>query len=76
MDFRAYRWNTLSLDDVTNGVLHLVFAGTNGLTYRTLGSSNFSAWTPVSTNTVGPSGYFELRLPATSAAGFHRVVTP
>jgi hypothetical protein len=76
VNFRAYRWNTLSLDDASNDVLHLVFAGTNGISYRTLWSSNLASWTPVSTNIVDASSYFELLLPAASPAGFHRVVTP
>ena len=43
VNFRAYRWNTLSLDDASNDVLHLVFAGTNGISYRTLWSSNLAS---------------------------------
>lgn len=59
-DFRAYQWNTLSLDALSNGVPEFVFAGTNGQTWRTLASSNLANWIPISTNLIGPSNYFEL----------------
>jgi hypothetical protein len=76
VDFRAYRWNALSLDDATNGVLHFVFAGTNGTTWRVLVSTNLGTWTPILTNTVGPASYFDCVLPATAPASFYRAMSP
>ncbi len=40
LNFKPYWINALSLDDGTNGSLHLVDAGTSGQTYRTLSSPN------------------------------------
>jgi len=77
VDFKAYHWNTLSLDEVTNGTMHVVFAGTNGLTYRLLTSAEFRQWSPVATNTMGPDSFWELFLPVSNSGnGFYRAVTP
>lgn len=63
VNFKAYHWNALSLEAVTNGALYCIIADTNGLTCRVLTSTNLVQWLPVSTNTVGPSNYFETFLP-------------
>jgi hypothetical protein len=58
--------------------LHLVYAGTNGQTYRVLTTSNLTGqWLPVTTNTLLASNYFDLFLPLTSDPGrFYRAVCP
>ncbi len=74
LNFKAYRINALSLDDVANGSLHLVYAGTNGQTYRVLSSPNLLEWQPVATNTLDASRYFEFFAPVTNgAARFFRI---
>jgi hypothetical protein len=60
MDFRAYRWNALSIDGFSSGVLDLVYAGTNGQTIRVLASTNLIDWTTIATNTIGPSNLVDL----------------
>jgi hypothetical protein len=65
-DFKAYRWNTINVDSSANSTLHLVYAGTNGQTYRVLTTSNLNgSWLPVATNTLLASNYFDLFLPMT-----------
>ncbi|HWH71971.1 MAG TPA: choice-of-anchor Q domain-containing protein, partial [Candidatus Sulfotelmatobacter sp.] len=77
VDFKAYQWNALSLEDATNRLMHLVFAGTQGQTYRVLESIDLVGWLPVATNTIGPSNYFEVFVPMSSAgAHLFRTVTP
>ncbi|HEX5218676.1 MAG TPA: choice-of-anchor Q domain-containing protein [Verrucomicrobiae bacterium] len=78
VDFKAYRWNALSLESASNGVLHLAFAGTDGQTYRVLSSSNLVDWLPVSTNTTGTSNLFEFFDPTiqSNQLRFYRTVSP
>jgi hypothetical protein len=77
VNFKAYRWNTLSLDAVTNGVMHCVIADTNGQTCRVLTSTDLIQWLPISTNTIGPSNYLDVFLPLTDEPGrFYRTVSP
>ena len=76
VDFKAYRWNALSLDDYTNGILHLVFAGTNGQTQRLQASTNLAHWDAIATNAIGPSNYFETFIPMTGGIGFYRTTYP
>ena len=77
-DFKAYVWNSINIDSMTNGNIHLVYAGTNGQTYRVLTVSNFtSPWLPVATNTLTASNYFDLFLPMTGGPlHLYRAVTP
>jgi len=63
VNFKAYRWNALSLDEATSNQLKLVYAGTNGHTIRLLASSNLIDWVTVSTNTVGASNLLEFHVP-------------
>jgi hypothetical protein len=74
IDFRAYRWNSLSIEGITNGSFHLVFAGTNGATRRVLISSNLTDWSASATNVIGPSNYFHIFDPviAGRASRFYR----
>jgi hypothetical protein len=73
-DFAAYQWNTLSPDTAVTGMLHLVFAGTQGQTYWLLESTNLVGWLPVATNTVGPSNYFEVFVPINGDSHFFRTI--
>jgi hypothetical protein len=66
INFKAYHWNALSLEAITNGSMYCTIADTNGLVVRVLTSTDLTGpWLPVSTNTVGPSNYFETYLPIT-----------
>jgi fibronectin-binding autotransporter adhesin len=77
INFTAYRWNALSLDDATNGVLHIISAITNGQTTRLLASPDLVLWSPIATNTIGPSNYWELFLPVGSdSAKLYRLAIP
>jgi hypothetical protein len=77
VDFTAYRWNTLSLDDVTNGVMHIITAATNGRTVRLQSSSDLRQWTSTATNIIGPSNYWELFLPiGNEPAKLYRTISP
>jgi hypothetical protein len=76
IDFKAYRWNALSIEGVSNGVLHLAYAGTNGQTYRVLASSNLTDWLPISTNTVGSSNLFHVFDAMGQRARFYRSQWP
>lgn len=77
VNFNAYRWNMVTIDPLTNGMLPLVFAATNGWTYRTLTSTNLTDWLPISTNTLGPDSYFRVFTPMTPERGrFYRTVSP
>jgi hypothetical protein len=78
VNFKAYHWNMLSLESATNGVLRLVFAGTNGLQYQMLASSNLANWFPVSTNTTGTSNLFEFvdSTPSSNRTRFYQTVSP
>jgi hypothetical protein len=63
-DFKAFHWNTINIDGTTNSTLHLIYAGTNGQTYRVLTASNLTGpWLPVATNTLLASNYFDVFLP-------------
>jgi hypothetical protein len=77
INFKAYHWNALSLEAVTNGYMDCIIANTNGLTCRLLTSTNLLDWLPLSTNTLGPSNYFETLLPITGEpARFYRTALP
>ena len=78
VDFKAYRWNALSLESANNGVLHLAFAGTNGESYRVLASTNLVDWISVSTNSTGTSNLFEFFDPTirSNQLRFYRTASP
>jgi hypothetical protein len=78
LNFKAYHWNALSLESVTNGSMYCIIADTNGLAVRVLASTNLTGpWLPVSTNTVGPSNYFETYLPVTGEpTRYYRTAIP
>ena len=62
---------------LTNGVVHLFFAGTSGQTYVLLASTNLVNWVPVATN-IAPSGIFEMTDPdaANFRSRFYRALAP
>ena len=77
VNFRAYAWNALSLDDSVSNTMHIVIAGTNGWTYRLLQSSNLIQWSPVSSYTIGPTNYWEMFIPMNPGNNqFYRTVAP
>jgi len=76
-DFKTYRWNTINVDSTTGGIVHLVYAGTNGQTYRVLtATSPAGQWLPVATNFLSASNYFDVSLPMAGPASFYRTVSP
>jgi hypothetical protein len=77
VNFKAYLWNAMSLEGVTNSSIHVIVPGTNGVSYRLLSSGDLRQWTPMATNVMGPSSYWEMFLPVSGAGQqFFRTVTP
>lgn len=74
----AYPWNTVSLASPSNGMAHVIYAGTNGQVHRLLASSNLVTWFPIATNTVLPANYYEVFDPGSvgQPARFYRSVSP
>ena len=64
------------LDGGSNGVLHLIYAGTNGESVRTLASSNFTDWTAITTNTVPQTNLFDIFDTTSLPLRFYRTVKP
>jgi hypothetical protein len=75
-DFKAYRWNALSMEGISNGVLHLIYAATNGETVRTLTSSNLDDWTAIFTNTVPSTNLFDIFDTTARPWCFYRTAKP
>jgi hypothetical protein len=69
IDFRAFMWNSLEVEGVSNQVIHLIYAGTNGQTLRVLASTNVVNWSTISTNIVGSEGTFDFFDLISSSAG-------
>jgi hypothetical protein len=59
INFKAYWLNALVVEELTNNMMHFVFAGTNGQAYRVQSCTNVVHWETFSTNTVGTNGIFE-----------------
>ena len=80
VDFTAYSWNHLETVSASASGLHYIFAGTNGLDYRLLMSTNLSVydWSPVLTNSIGPSNltHFFRSIDPNSPRQFFRTVYP
>jgi hypothetical protein len=77
VDFKAYRWNMLSLEDANGGLLHVILAGTNGQSFRVLSSPDLAHWSPIETNKFGAGNYSESYLPtAADGSGFYRTARP
>ncbi len=76
-NFKAYHWNALSLEAVTNGTMDCIVADTNGQTCRVLTSTNRLQWLPFSTNAASSSNYIETFLPiANEPVRFYRTAIP
>jgi len=60
IDFRSYRFNGFTAEGYSNNVFHLVFAGTNTLSYEVQKSTNLASWVPFTTNVVGTDSIFHL----------------
>jgi hypothetical protein len=52
--------NSLNIEGFENNVSELNFAGTNGQTFTLEWSTNLINWAPMSTNTIGTSGIFQI----------------
>jgi hypothetical protein len=76
VNFKAYRWNAVSVEGISNGVLHLIYAGTNGDSVRTLASSNLLEWKAISTNTVPPTNLFDIFDATSQPRRFYRTAKP
>jgi hypothetical protein len=78
VDFKAYNWNTISLEDFSNGMVQLRYAGTNGQTCRVLTATNLTGpWLPSATNTLSVSNYFDIFLPVNGESErYYRTVIP
>jgi hypothetical protein len=63
VNFKAYRWNALSMDGISGNLMYLAYAGTSGNSVQLLTSSNLFNWSAISTNTIGSSNLLEFRLP-------------
>jgi hypothetical protein len=76
--FEAYQWDALTLEATTGGVLRFRFTSpSSGQTFRTLASSNLVNWTPIATNTLGASNYFDVSIPISNGINqFYRTVIP
>jgi hypothetical protein len=76
VNFKGYRHNALSLEGVSNGVLHLIYAGTNGDSVRTLVSSDLADWTAIFTNRVPVTNLFDIFDETSQPQRFYRTATP
>jgi hypothetical protein len=78
LNFEAYQSEALTLGNSASGFLRFRFVSpSSGQTFRTLASSNLVHWTPVATNTLGASNYFDLSIPITNGINqFYRTVVP
>lgn len=76
VDFKAYRWNALSSEGVSNSVLHLAYAGTNGQLVRVLASSNLIHWVAISTNVIPSTNLYDIFDPTDPPARFYRTAQP
>jgi hypothetical protein len=77
VNFQAYRLNAITVGAPSATALNLAFAGSNGQRFQVESSTNLSAWTPISTNTIGAAGYLNDSFPMTnSGRQFYRLVFP
>ncbi|MFO1476086.1 MAG: choice-of-anchor Q domain-containing protein [Verrucomicrobiota bacterium] len=77
VNFAAYKWNVLSVEDYTNGVLHTVFAAPEGSSVRLLSSPDLRDWSLQETVLIGPNRYWEWFIPAgIDPARFYRTANP
>jgi hypothetical protein len=77
VNFGAYHWNTLSIVEITNSMVHMIFAGTNDVPRRMLVSTNLLQWQSVQTNTIGPELFWDIWHPvAGQRQQYFRAVSP
>lgn len=77
VNFGIRRRHPLSLFSLTNGLVHLRFAGSNDVTRWLQASTDLVQWETILTNSPGPEQCWELWLPvAGQGVQFFRVVTP
>ena len=73
IDFKAYPFNGLTIDAVSNPDQTVVLAGQPGHTYEVQQSQTITGpWTNLSTNTIGANGTVTFQTPATGAASYLR----
>ena len=66
-DFKAYRWQTLSFEDISGGTIDFMYAGTNGHTVGLWESSDLTNWTAIWTNAIGSSNLLEVPIQFSTA---------
>jgi hypothetical protein len=77
VNFQAYHMNTITLGRALANSLNFIFAGTNGQSFRIETSTNFTAWTPITTNAISAAGYVNDSFPVINEGSrFFRVVSP
>lgn len=75
--FEYYPPNAFAIRGYANGLLDLVYTGTNDQTYRIQASVDLISWSSVSTNTLGSNCYMDTIFPTTNLpAQFFRAVSP
>jgi hypothetical protein len=73
IDFKAYLFYGLTIEDVSNQNLTVVLAGQSGDTFEVQTSQGLTGqWTTLSTNTVGPSGIDTFQAPVNGTASYLR----
>jgi len=63
VDFTAYGLHTFTAEGISNGVLRVIYASTNGQVIRIESSTNLQHWTALETNVIDESGIWELTMP-------------
>jgi hypothetical protein len=77
VDFKSYTWQALTLEEITNGSMHLIFALSNAPTFRVFASADLQQWSVISTNSVGTSNYSSFFIPTgNEPAQFFRAIIP
>ncbi len=73
VDFEAYRFNGLTIEDVSNQDLTVVLAGQSDDVFEVQTSQGIAGpWTLLSTNTVGPNGIVTFQAPLNGTASYLR----
>jgi hypothetical protein len=73
VDFKAYRFNGLAIDAVSDQDQTVVLAGQSGDIFEVQTSQGLAGpWTILSTNTVGPNGIVTFQAPSSGTTGYLR----
>src|SRR5262249_28622209 len=75
VDFKAYHWNALSLEGISNNTLVMVFACTNGVPYRLEASPSLTTLSTVVGSAMTGNSFLTFMQPV-AGTRFYRVVTP